>query len=105
MVVDGLNGKILLERFDCLDEQEIIVAKKLVQKYAQKIEKVIDYKKIKLELKVHPKVNSRQFEAKGHLEYDGGMVTSDNQDMNPFVAIDKVLENMLKEIQHKTRKN
>ncbi len=101
MVAEELDSKIVLERFDCLDEQEIIAAKKLVQKYTQKIEKVTDYKKIRLEIKVHPKNNSRHFEVKGHLDYDGGMVTSDNQDMNPFVAIDKVLDNLLKEIQHK----
>jgi ribosome-associated translation inhibitor RaiA len=105
MVVEGLDSKIVLERFDCLDEQEIITAKKLVQKYVQKIEKISDYKKIKLEIKVHPKNNSRHFEVKGHLDYDGGMVTSEDQDSSPFVAIDKVLGNLLKEIQHKVRKN
>lgn len=105
MVVDALDGRILLERFDCLDEQEIIVAKKLIQKYTEKIKKIVDYKKIKIELKVHPKNNSRQFEVKSHLEYDGGMVTSDGQNTNPFIAMDMVLENILKEIQHKTRKN
>ncbi len=105
MVVDAFDSRILLEKFDCLDEQEIIAAKKLIQKYAQKIEKVVDYKKIKLELRVHPKINSRQFELNCHLEYDGGMVTSCDQNSNSFILIDKVLENILKEIQNKIRKN
>ena len=44
------------------------------------------------------------FEVKGHLEYQNGRAISEDNGLNPFIAIKNVLENMLKEIQHKIRK-
>lgn len=105
MVANEIDSKIILEKFDCLDEDELVVAKKLIQKYVQKIEKIASYDKMKLDIKVHPKNNLRNFEIKGHLEHKDNRATSDAQDSNPFVALDLVLGNILKEIQHKTRKN
>ena len=105
MVANEISSKIILEKFDCLDEDELVVAKKLIQKYVQKIEKITDYDKMKLEIKVHPKNNLRHFEVKGHLEYSRNRAMSEGQDSNPFVAIDTVLEKILKEIQHKIREN
>jgi ribosome-associated translation inhibitor RaiA len=105
MVANEINSKIILEKFDCLDADELVIAKKLIQKYVQKIEKIVDYDKMKLEIKVHPKNNLRHFEIKGHLEYKENRAMSESQDSNPFVALDIVLENILKEIKHKTRKN
>jgi len=105
MVANEISNKIILEKFDCLDEDELVVAKKLIQKYVQKIEKITSYDKMKLETKVHPKNNLRHFEVKGHLEYGSNRAMSEAQDSNPFVALDAALENILKEIQHKIRKN
>ncbi|MEI7718596.1 MAG: hypothetical protein WCI72_01915 [archaeon] len=101
MKTDSNNSKIVLERFDCLDKEEILVAKKIVEKYAQKIEKITEYNKIKLEIKAHSKVKVNNFEVNGHIEYKSGTVMSEKQDINPFVAIDLVMEKMFKEIQHK----
>lgn len=101
MKTDSNNSKIVLERFDCLDKEEILVAKKIIEKYAQKIEKITEYTNIKLEIKAHSKVKVNSFEVIGHIDYKGGTVLSTQQDVNPFVAIDLVMEKMLKEIQHK----
>ena len=101
MITDWKNSKIVLEKFDCLDEQEIVVAKKIIEKYVEKVCKITEYRQIKLELKTHSKTKFKNFEIKGHIEYNGGMVMSEKQDINPFVAIDFVMEKMLKEIQHK----
>lgn len=101
MKTDSNNNKIVLEKFDCLDKEEILVAKKIIEKYVQKIERITEYNKVKLEIKAHSKVKVNNFEVIGHIDYKGGMVVSDKQDINPFVAIDFVMEKMLKEIQHK----
>ena len=101
MKTDSNNIKIVLEKFDCLDKEEILVARKIIEKYAQKIEKITKYNKIKLEIKAHSKVKVNNFEVIGHIEYKDGTVMSDRQDTNPFVAIDLVMEKMFKEIKHK----
>ncbi len=101
MKTDWNNDKIVLEKFNCLDKEEILVAKKIVEKYAQKIVKITECNQIKLEMKVHSKVKVNNFEVIGRIEYKGGNVMSEKQDINPFVAIDLVMEKMFKEIQHK----
>jgi len=101
MKTDAYENKIVLEKFNCLDKEEIIVAKKIIEKYAQKIKKFTDYKQIKIEIKAHSKINLKNFEVIGHIEYAHGKTSSERQDKNPFVAIDFVMEKMLKEIQHK----
>lgn len=101
MKTDSNNNKIVLEKFDCLDKEEILVAKKIIEKYVQKIEKITEYNKVKLEIKAHSKVKVNNFEVIGHIDYKDGMVMSDKQDTNPFIAIDFVMEKMFKEIQHK----
>jgi len=101
MKTDSNDSIIVFEGFDSLDKEEILVARKIVEKYAQKIEKITEITRIKLELKAHSKVKVNNFEVKGHIEYKGGKVLSEQQDINPFVAIDLVMEKMLKEIKHK----
>lgn len=98
---DSNNQKIVFEKFDCLDKEEILVARKIVEKYAQKIEKITEIEQIKLELKAHAKVKVNNFEVKGHINYKQGKSMSEQQDTNPFVAIDLAMEKMFKEIQHK----
>jgi hypothetical protein len=101
MKADSNSNQILFEKFDSLDKEEILVARKIVEKYAQKIEKITEIKQIKLEMKAHSKVKVNNFEIKGRVEYTQGVAISDQQDINPFVAIDLVMEKMFKEIQHK----
>ncbi len=104
MVTEELGGNILLEKFE-LDSDEMIVAKKLVGKYAEKIKHIVNYRELKLEMRVHKKVKNNHFEIRGQILFDGGKVTSEKQDTNPFVAIDTVLSKLHTEIEHKIRKN
>jgi ribosome-associated translation inhibitor RaiA len=101
MKTDSNNSKIVLEKFDCLDKEEILVARKIIEKYVQKMEKIAEIEKVKLEIKAHSKTKVNNFEVIGHADYRGGFVLSEKQDKNPFVAIDFVMEKMLKEMQHK----
>ena len=103
MVTENANGEILLERFD-LDGPEMAEAQTIVDKYAERIKNLTDYTQIKLEMKVHPKGKNRHFEIKGHVMYKNGKAVSEETDMNPFVAIDKVMNKMFGEIQHQIRK-
>jgi ribosome-associated translation inhibitor RaiA len=101
MKTDWNNNKIVLEKFNCLDKEEILVAKKIIEKYIQKIEKITEYTRLKLEMKVYSKTKVTEFEVKGHLECDKERVLSEKRDLNPFVALNEVLEKLLKEIKHK----
>lgn len=103
MVTKELGGNILLEKFE-LDDDEMIVAKKLIGKHAEKIKRLVDYDELKLEMKVHKKGKNNHFEIKGHLVYKGGHAMSDRQDTNPFVAMNEVLEKINKELEHKINK-
>ena len=54
MVERELGGNIVLVNFN-LEEQEMIIVKKIVGNYAKKIRNYQDYQEIKLELKTHKK--------------------------------------------------
>jgi ribosome-associated translation inhibitor RaiA len=101
MEIGSNKRKIVFEKFDCLDKDEILVARKIVEKYAQKIEKITEIEQIKLEIKAHSKVKINNFEVKGHIDYKQGSALSEQQNTNPFVAIDLVMEKMFQEIKHK----
>jgi ribosome-associated translation inhibitor RaiA len=93
------EGTILLERFE-LNDEEMLVAKNIVGKYAEKINNITDSVQIKLEMKVHQKDKNKHFEIKGRVDHKDGKATSEKQDSNPFVAIDGVMEKLLNEIKH-----
>jgi len=103
MVIGELQGNILLEKFE-LDDEEMLVARNLVGKYAEKIKRVTEYQQIKLEMRVHQKGKNKHFEIKAHLDYSRGRAVSENQDTNPFVAIDAVMEKLLNEVNHAINK-
>jgi ribosome-associated translation inhibitor RaiA len=97
------DNKILLEKFD-LDDNEMIIAKKLINKYAEKIKRLVEYNQIKLEMKVHQKNKNKHFEIKGRVDFKKGKAMSEKQDPNPFVAIDGVMEKLVSEINHSIKK-
>lgn len=99
------SDKIVLEKFGYLDEEEKIVARKLIDKYVQKIEKIAEYKQLKLLLKEHSRDKVSNYEVIGRLEYKNETFMSSNQDANPFVAIDFVMDKLLKELQKQVKKN
>jgi ribosome-associated translation inhibitor RaiA len=103
MVTGEQTGKILLEKFE-LNQDEMSKVQTIVDKYAIKIKHFVDYKEIKLEMRVHKKVNNSHFEIRGQVLFDGGKALSEKTDSNPFVAVDTVLLKMLTEIEHKIRK-
>ena len=103
MAENTLGGNIVLSNFD-LDDQEMIIVKKLVGNYAKKIKNFHDYEELKIEMKVHNKGKTKKFEIKAHLLFDGNRAVSETVGFNPFVSINEVLEKILQEVQHKARK-
>ena len=103
MAIGELGSKIVLEKFD-LDEEEMTAAKKLIEKHAEKISRLVDYQELKLEMRIHKKEKNDHFEIRGQIMYNTGKVVSEKQDTNPFVALRDVLEKMQTELEHKIRK-
>ncbi len=103
MAIGELGSKIVLEKFD-LDEEEMATAKKLIEKHAEKISRLVTYQELRLEMRIHKKEKNNHFEIKGQVIYDNGKVVSERQDTNPFIALREVLEKMQTELEHKIRK-
>lgn len=104
MVEQELGGNIVLSNFE-LDGQEMIIVKKIVGNYAKKIKNFHDYKELKLEMKTSNKGKTKKFEVKGMVIFNGNRATSEATGFNPFVLIDEVLGKILKEVQHKVKKD
>lgn len=98
-----LGGNIVLSNFE-LDEQELVIAKKLIGNYAEKIRRFHDYDELKLEMKTHLKGKNRHFEIQAMLVFNGNRASASSQGTNPFVIISEILEKILKEVEHKVRK-
>ena len=103
MVTEELGGNIVLDKFR-LDPEEMVVAKKMIGKYAEKIQHITDYNELKLEMKSHLKGQNKHFEMKCHVLFDGGKAISEAEGINPFVMIDEVLQKIIQELQHKIKK-
>jgi len=99
MVASATKENIVLENFE-LDADEMIVARKIIDKCANKIKRYVEYEELKLEMKVRQKDKNKQFIIKGLIMHPRGKVVSEQEDKNPFVAINKTLTKMLVEIQH-----
>lgn len=103
MVKEEFEKNILFEKFD-LESDEVIIAKKIVTKYADKMKNFVAYQKIKLEMKSHLKAKNKHFEVKGHVFWNGDEALSEAEGTNPFVLINEVMEKILHEIEHKIGK-
>jgi len=103
MVTTELGGNIVLENFE-IDNQEMIVVKKIIGNYAKKIRYFKEYQELKLEMKTHLKAKNRHFEVKALLTFDNGTASSESQGLNFFVLINEVLEKILQEVKNKIRK-
>ena len=95
--------KILLEKFE-LASDEMQKARDLIEKYGEKISRLVDYEQIALEMKVHKKGKNNHFQINGRIIFPGGRVASKEQNINPFVSISEVMEKMATEIEHKIRR-
>lgn len=98
-----LGGNIVLSNFE-MDGQEMVIVKKLVGNYAKKIGNLCPYEELKLEMKTSNKGKTKKFEVKGLAIFTGNRVTSESTGFNPFVLINEVLNKMLAEVQHITKK-
>jgi ribosome-associated translation inhibitor RaiA len=98
-----LGGNIHLTRFD-LNNQEMIVAKKIIGNHAKKIGNHVKYKELKMELRTHMKGKTKNFEVKAELFADEGVFSAQKQGFNVFVLISEVLDKITNEIEHKIRK-
>lgn len=103
MVDQELGGNIVLSGFD-MDDQEMVVLKKIVGNYAKKIKNFHNYEQLKLEIKVHAKGKTKRFEVKALLLYGENRATSETEGFNAFVLITEALEKILNEVQHKVKK-
>ena len=97
-----LGGNITLSGFN-LDGSEMVVIRKMVGHYAEKIRNVREYQSLELEMKTHKKINKREFEINAHIVFDGFVVSSEVRNENSFNAIDAVLKKCLSEVQHKIK--
>lgn len=103
MVKEEFGNDIIFEKFD-LDSDELIVAKNIVTKYAEKIKNFVAYQKIKLEMKSHLKAKNKHFELKCHVLLDGDEALSEAEGRDPLALIDEVMKKILGEIEHKIKK-
>ena len=95
-----LGGNINLQGFR-LDSQELVIAKKLIGKYAKRIRNYAEYSEIRIELKTRKKNVKREYEAKVLVDVNGQIFTSEGRELNLFSLIDGVLKKVLHEIKHK----
>ncbi len=102
MGTEDLGGNIKLVKFS-LDDDEKIVAKKIIGKYAEKIRNVSSYEELKVEMKESDKGKAKKFELKIHLIVGGKTLTCDGEGHNFFVLLDEVLKKILAETEHKVR--
>lgn len=102
MVEKELGGNIVLSDFN-LDKQELIVAKKIAGKYAEKIRHFTEYQELKLEMKEHQR-ERRKFGIRALLTFDGGKAVAEEEGDNAFVILDEVLRKILAEVEHKIKK-
>ena len=100
MIDQELGGNIVLSNFD-LDNQEMIIIKKIVGNYAEKIRRLRQYKELKIEMRTHLKAKNKNFEINARLEYDGGQAIAEAQGLNPFVLTTEILKKILNEVEHK----
>ncbi len=99
----NLGGNIVLEGFD-LDSQEMVIVRKVVGNYAKRIKTLANYEELKIDMKSHSKGNSKLFEIKALLIFDGERANSESQGRNPFVLIDAVLKKILNETEKIVKK-
>ena len=105
MAEQELGGNIILSGFN-IDSGELIIVKKIIGKYGEKIRNVKDYKELKVGLKVHigpKKTENQKFEFKVRVLFDGDEVFAESQGLNIFVALDEVLKKILNETEHKIK--
>ena len=82
----------------------MIVLKKLIGNYAKKIRNYTDYNELKLEMKSHEKGNNKIFEINALVIFNNERLSAKAEGYNPFVLIDDVLKRLIKETEHKIRK-
>ena len=103
MNVQELGGNIVLENFE-LDSQEMVIVRKMVGKYAEKIHHFRDYESIRVNMKKHGKNHNEMFEIDALCTFDEMAVTSESSGRNPFVLINDVMKMLLREVEHKVKK-
>jgi hypothetical protein len=91
-----LGGNIELVGFREVGPDKIIVVKKIVGNYARKMSEGSQFDKLTVSLKL---VHSSKVEIKGKLAANGKLYNSEIVDFNLFFALDKVLGNILTNIE------
>ena len=98
-----LGGNIILDGFE-LDNQEMIIVKKIVGNYAKKIRNFSDYEELKLTMKSHLKAKNKHFELKVLAIFNGERAVAEGTGRNPFTIIDDAMKKILQEIESRTGK-
>ena len=103
MAEQTLGGNITLVDFN-LDNQEMIILKKIIGNYAKKIRNITDYSELKIVMKTHKKTKAIKYEIKAKLAAGTSEANAETEGYNPFVAINEALRKIEGEIGHKIRK-
>jgi len=99
-----LGGNIVLVDFS-LEDQEMIIVKKIVGNYARKIKNFVEYQELKIELKSHQRnKGAKKYEMKASLIFDGERLNSEVSGLNLFVVLSEIMNKLLSEVEHKIKK-
>ena len=99
-----LGGNIALVGFEVLDPIEIAVVKKIVGNYVKKMCENAGYKELRLTLQEHQKGKTFLHEIDGQAIFSEGKFGSNVQEWNLYTALASVLEKILAEVVHSTKK-
>ena len=98
------NEKLILAGFD-LEPAERAIADNLIKSHVHKIASRADYDYITLNLKKTQKGKNTLHDVRGSLKSGKLLLKSTATDYNLYAALAEVLENLLKELEHKLRTN
>ncbi len=95
-----LGGDIILMGFS-LDPAEMIVVKKIVGHYANKIGEKTSYNEIKVRLRQHQKNKSFLHEITAHISTNKGELISNIEDKNLYSALSGALDKVYNQVENK----
>ncbi|MEM4647940.1 MAG: hypothetical protein QXO12_01350 [Candidatus Pacearchaeota archaeon] len=90
--------------FDSIGEEEIDIAKKLVSHYLNRINNIIDYDELKVNLKLHERGNLFIHEIRAELFTGSKVLVATSESKNLFSALADCFEALLVEIDKNFKK-
>jgi len=100
-----MDSTIALRGFENLDSLELQKVEEIVSKSLKKITTKEDYGNLTIELKQHKHAKEFTHEVKATIFIGNKRISSQNSDKNLYKAIKTVLDKLLSELEHKSRKD